>query len=183
MPKNSIIVLIRHGEKPGRGTGLALAGQQRAQAYSVYLPNQPFNGSLPNFSYLFAAKESPASNRPVLTITPLSKALNLPINSPYADKDFQPLAQELLNNAQYNGKNILVCWHHGEILKLAKALGAHDKVLPKTANWPKKWPGNVFGWCLQLVFDASGNLVTKSTKCFSQQLMYDDNGQLPPLGK
>lgn len=183
MPKNCTIVLIRHGEKPKSGTGLALAGQERAQAYTVYLPNQPFNGSLPNFSYLFASKESPDSNRPVLTITPLSKTLNLPINSNYADMDFQALATELQSNAAYNNKNILICWHHGEVLKLAKALGAHHAVLPKTSNWPKKWPGTVFGWCLQLVFDANGNLVPKSTCCFSQQLMFDDNGQEPSWGQ
>jgi hypothetical protein len=182
MPKNSTIIMIRHGEKPKTGTDLAIAGQERAQAYTIYIPNQSFNGSVLKFNYLFASKASPESNRPVLTITPLSKTLNLPINSPYADKDFQALATELQTNPLYENKSILICWHHGEILKLAKALGAHHSVLPKSSNWPKKWPGAVFGWCLQLVFDANGNLAPKNTCCFSQQLMYDDNGQEPAWG-
>lgn len=182
MPKNTTIILIRHGEKPSSGTGLALAGQERAQAYTIYIPNQPFNGSTLNFNYLFAAAKSPESNRPILTITPLSQTLKLPINSPYADKDFQLLANELQTNTAYDNKNILVCWHHGEILDLAKALGAHHKVLPASSDWPAKWPGDVYGWCLQIVFDANGHIVPNSTCCFSQKLMYDDHGQTPVYG-
>ena len=72
MPKNTNILMIRHGEKPKSGTGLAVAGQERAQAYSIYFQNYLLNSSPVKLNHLFAAANSNASHRPVLTITPLS---------------------------------------------------------------------------------------------------------------
>ena len=34
------------------------------------------------------------------------------------------LAAELLTNPRYASKTVLVCWHHGKIPRLAKALGS-----------------------------------------------------------
>jgi hypothetical protein len=59
-----------------------VAGQERAQAYSIYFQNYPINSSPVKLNYLFAAANSNASHRPVLTITPLSTATGLKINGP-----------------------------------------------------------------------------------------------------
>lgn len=180
MPKNTNILMIRHGEKPKSGTGLAVAGQERAQAYSIYFQNYLLNSSPVKLNYLFAAANSNASHRPVLTITPLSTATGLKINQKHKDKDYQKVATDILTNSKYDGSSILICWHHGEILKLAAALGA--KGLPPSSNWPgPKWPGQVFGWVLQLCYDGNGNIVPSQTVCINQKLMYDDHGQNPPL--
>ena len=175
MPKNTNILMIRHGEKPKSGTGLAVAGQERAQAYSIYFQNYLLNSSPVKLNYLFAAANSNASHRPVLTITPLSTATGLKINQKHKDKDYQKVATDILTNSKYDGSSILICWHHGEILKLAAALGA--KGLPPSSHWPgTKWPGQVFGWVLQLCYDGKGKIVPAQTVCINQKLMYDDHG-------
>lgn len=180
MPKNTTILMIRHGEKPETGTGLAPAGQMRAQAYSIYFQNYALKGKNLKFSYLFASQDSQKSDRLLLTITPFSKAVGLPINHKHADSDYQKLADDLLQHPKYDNSNMLICWHHGKILDFANALGVNPASLPASATWPSKWPGSVFGWLLQLVYDANGNLVPDQTFCVSEKLMYDDYGQVPP---
>lgn len=182
MPTNSTIVIIRHGEKPASGTGLDMMGQARAQAYSIYLNNYPSPANPIKFNYLFASEDSGKSSRPKLTITPFSEKVNLPINDSYLDDQYEELAQEL-NNSTYNNQQILICWHHGKMLDLAAALGVNPKQLPASANWPHKWHGEVFGWLLQLSFDANGKIIPASTFCINQKLMFDDHGVNPPDGK
>lgn len=173
MPKNTNILLIRHAEKPAGGNdpALAVAGQQRAQAYVIYFQNFLIDSKPIKLNYLFSTAESSESNRPYLTIEPLSTALGLSINDQYANKDYKSLAKEILRNNQYDHSNILICWHHGEILELAHHLGApRDKL-------PSKWSGDVFGWLIQMAFDSDGNLTVAPT--INQQLMYDDHGKNP----
>ena len=180
MPKNTCILFIRHAEKPAKGDGLSLTGQARAQAYSIFFQNYLLNEQALKFKYLFASEDSQKSHRPKLTIKPLSDATGLAINDKHKDKEFQKLADDLLQHSKYNDSNILICWHHGEILQFANAMGIDSTKLPVTANWPTKWPGSVFGWVLQIVFDGNGKIVTNQTFCANEMLMYGDYGQIPP---
>lgn len=190
MPKNSNIIIVRHGEKPPESDPspyLSPAGQARAQAYVAYFQNFVLNGSPAGsqplqFSWLFAAENSQASQRPLLTITPLAQALKLDVNDKHKDKDYAKLAEHILGDKKYDDANLLICWHHGEALELAQALGVNPSQLPAAANWPAKWPGQVFGWYLQLCYDQHGNVIPNQTCCVNECLMYDDNGQNPPLG-
>lgn len=125
------ILLFRHAEKPpaeAASMDLSPAGVERASR----LP-QLFTGahSLPHPDYLFATHASKKSNREVETITPLSKALGLPISAEVDDKEFAVLATELLSG-KYAGKVVLVDWHHGTLPQFAKALGA----TPPYDRWP-----------------------------------------------
>ena len=86
--------------------------------------------------HIFAAKDSTKSHRPKLTVKPLAKALGIRPNHHYEDKDTTGAAAAI---AKLDDAQILVCWHHGEILELAKKLGAPKHTLPP------KWPGDVFG--------------------------------------
>ncbi len=180
MPQKTTILLIRHAEKPESGPLLAIAGQARAQAYTVYFQNYVRNARPLTLHYLFAAADSDESHRPRLTITPLANALGLPINDTYKDKDYKNLAREIFRNTQYNHTNILICWHHGEILDLATALGVDADKLPPEAHWPeakppkKPWPKEVYGWVLQLHYGGDGKIDPQQTKCVKQHLMYTD---------
>lgn len=180
MPSNTNILLIRHGEKPQAGTGLSPAGQARAQAYVAYFQNYAIGGTTLKIDYVFAAADSAESHRPRHTVEPLAGALGLAINDKHADKDYAQVAQHLSTHPRYDGSNVLVCWHHGEVLNLAAALGASGSTLPPASGWPAKWPGEVFGWVLQLCYGADGTLDPSRTVCLSQQLMYGDCGQPPP---
>ncbi len=94
----SLVILIRHAEKPGESKGhavsdddttdpdLAPAGYYRAGAYAAYF-DPALSGKLyPAIDHIFATKASSKSNRPVLTVTPLSKALGKTIHDQYDNK-------------------------------------------------------------------------------------------------
>jgi phosphohistidine phosphatase SixA len=172
MPANTNVLLIRHAEKPSddKDRTLAVPGQERAQAYVVYFQSYPSVSQPLRLDYIFAAQDSAASQRPRLTVTPLAQALYLSINVDYPEKDVAGAAKAIL---ALDGANVLVCWHHEEILALAQALGASKSSLPPT------WPGQVYGWLLQLSFDANGKLTVSTS---NQELMYGDCGQDPPKG-
>lgn len=105
------------------------------------------------FLVVFAAADSKESDRPQLTLGPTSALLGLAIDSRLADVQFQQLADAL--RAKPPGQHILVCWHHGEIPQLLRALGAD----PVQVLGAAKWPDAVFNWVIQLRYDANGRLV------------------------
>lgn len=181
MPANTTILMCRHAEKPSVGVDLAIAGQERAQAYVVYFQNYSATSGLAPIEHLYAAADSAESSRPRLTIEPLSQALGITINCNYKDKHFASLAGEILNSPSYDNTTILICWHHGMILDLAESLGVSASQLPVDAKWPSSpWPEVVYGWLLQLRFDASGSIIPSQTFCINQELMYGDAGKNPP---
>jgi hypothetical protein len=166
--KNTVILIIRHAEKPVSGIGLSAAGQARGKAYVNYFKNftNTVDGQPLKFSHVFAAADSKASHRPRLTIEPTSRALGLAVDSRFKDKDFQGLANEI--RSRPHGQAILIAWHHGEIPALVRALGADpETVIPKA-----KWPEDVFGWVIELRYDADGRLV-EATR-INERLMPDD---------
>lgn len=118
----SVIMLIRHGEDEGqRDYHLSQRGQQRSEA----LPKL-FGSRLPKPDVIIASRATKGSNRPVETVEPLARALGLSIDHQFRDDDFRALAERLLLDGRYDGKAVLVCWHHGKLPKLAKALGVKN---------------------------------------------------------
>jgi broad specificity phosphatase PhoE len=85
MLARSTVLLIRHAEKPDGGKGLSPMGQARADAYAAYFPSLPLDRT--GFDHLFVSTDSSNSERPVLTLTPLAKRLDMIIATPYADAD------------------------------------------------------------------------------------------------
>ena len=135
-----------------------------AEFHGRYQPI-PIKGKAPRFptpNYIFATQRSKNSNRPVETVTPLGTALNLPINDGIADKDpdIKKMVNAILNN--YPGKVVLVCWHHGKIPELAKALGVSS---------PPKWDGKVFDRVWQITFPKG----KASLQDLPQMLLYGDS--------
>ena len=133
---------MRHGEKPEMAgdINLAPAGVARANRLVDYIP-----ATFGRPQFLFATEQSGDSNRPVETIEPLSVSIEVDIDSSFADRQYQDLANELLNNPTYDRALVLICWHHEKIPKLAHALGA----VPGTV--PDPWDDNVYN--LVLVID------------------------------
>src|SRR5271163_2042522 len=106
------VLIIRHAEKPGDpgadnppdGPNLSTRGYERAGALAPYVPAQ---FGRPDF--LFATQATASSNRPVETITPLSKAINVAIDSKHADNEYGKVATDILGNGKYAGKLVLIC--------------------------------------------------------------------------
>jgi hypothetical protein len=181
MPKNTNILMVRHAEKPDSGWDLSVPGQERAHAYAVYFQNYILNGTVLELNVHIRHRRLVAEPSPSTTIEPLNEAMGMEINDKYQENDYQKLADHILENSKYDQSNILICWHHGEILELAAALGVDANKLPPESHWPSPpWPGEVFGWLLQACYDAEGNPIASQTICINQQLMYDDYGKNPP---
>jgi hypothetical protein len=147
------ILIVRHAEKPDSGPDLSPAGSARAAAYAQYFnpfraaPSGPFTPDM-----LIASRDTTKSDRPELTLKPLSAALRLSIDTRFANRDVKDLAETLRSTA--HGKHILIAWHHGHIPKLIRALGGDpDKLIPGG-----EWPEGVYDWVVELSFDNDGRL-------------------------
>ena len=151
-PTNAVILVIRHAEKPAKRDGLAPAGKARAKAYVNYFKNYMVDGQALKLDHLFAAADSKQSHRARLTLEPTSKKLGLAIDCQFADEQFQKLADEI--RTKLHGKNILICWHHGEIPQLVQALGADSAQLFRKG----KWPDAVYDWVIELRYNSDGRL-------------------------
>jgi len=169
LPKSATLLLIRHAEKSGdpADSGLTAAGRARAHAFVAYFQDLRRDAdAIPAPAFLIAAADSKNSVRSRLTLTPLSQALALPIDASIADAGYPELARRLLDDHRYDGCTTLVCWHHGQILALARALGVPAQSLPS------QWPDAEFAWLLMLDYDETGRLA--HTQLRGQELMFGD---------
>src|SRR5882724_4654120 len=168
-PKNSVLLIIRHAENPANGHGLSPRGEQRAKAYANYFQNFTVDSKRLEPNAVLVAADSKHSHRPRLTVQPFAKAANLPIDNRFANKQPADLAAELRTN--YQGKVILVCWHHGQIPALLRALGA----APETLLPNGKWPRDVYDWVIVASFDENGRVIPASTRRISEHLLQGDS--------
>jgi hypothetical protein len=153
---NAVILIIRHGEKPTTGQGLNAVGEARAEACATYFKDFAVNGKPVKLDCLFAAADSLASHRPRLTLEPTSKLLGLDIDSSFDDSEYKKLAKVIRTKPP--GKNVLICWRHGEIPGLVQALGADpDRLFPKG-----QWPDDIFNWVVELRYNSEGRLFAAS---------------------
>jgi len=146
---------------------LGCSMHHKAGEFTAHYQEVPVKGSAPRFPaphYIFATQASKNSKRPIETVTPLATALNVPLNDGFADKDasIQKMTNAILND--FSGEIILVCWHHGEIPDIAKALGIAK---------PPKWDGKVFDRVWQITFPKGKATLTNS----AQMLLYGDSAK------
>lgn len=137
------VMIIRHGEKTGGDeTSLSHLGKKRAdELIDLFKPDRPF----PRPDFLFAARDSKNSDRPVETLDPLSRSLGLAVDHKFTDKDSLLLADKIFKDRKYQSKNILICWHHAEIPALARAFLA--------TSAPDHWDGKVFDRVWKITYD------------------------------
>lgn len=129
----SAVILIRHAEKPYWGNTLSELGEKRALNLVNFVKNDKNITDLGPINFLFAAspKHDDSSIRSIQTITPLSKSLNIFINTNYTRGQEEEVAREILSNPIYNNKVIFIAWAHAKIAKLAHKLGSY--------NTPSEW--------------------------------------------
>jgi hypothetical protein len=168
-PKNSVVLIIRHAENPATGHGLSPRGEQRAEAYKDYFTNFTVDSKRLQPQAVFAAKDSKQSHRPRLTVEAFAKAAKLPIDTRFGSNQSDHLAADL--RATEQGKVVLVCWRHGVIPDLLRALGEKPKkMLPNG-----KWPDSVYDWIILLSYDQDGRLVPASSKRITEHLLPGDS--------
>jgi hypothetical protein len=164
---NAVILIIRHAEKAKKGDSLSKDGGKRAKAYVDYFKNFTVDSKPLQVDYLFSTADSKESQRTRLTIEPFSRAVGLAIDSRFAYTDIQGLVGAI--QTKPSGKQYLICWHHGEIPQLVKALGADPKALFRNG----KWPDDVYDWVIQLRYDSNGHVM--ETKRIDENLMPNDS--------
>jgi broad specificity phosphatase PhoE len=157
---NARILLMRHAEKIGdpMDPHLSAEGYARAAKLADYIPA---TFGIPQF--LFATSISKHSIRPIETVGPLAAKIGVSIDSTYADQDYGALASQLLSEPRYvgSGSLIVVCWHHGNIPSMARALRA------RPGSYPDPWDSRVFNQILVMTYAGDGEPgVTTSTEPF-----------------
>jgi hypothetical protein len=166
--KDAVVLVIRHAEKSESGNDLSPEGVERAKAYVQYFETLQVDGRPLKLDGLFAARDSKHSNRPRLTLEPLSRALSVPLDCNFKDKAPETLAREL--ESKPHGTNILICWHHEKIPDLLRDLGADPGVLLPGGEWP----GSVYGWLIELRYDHQGRLEPAECKRINEALRPGD---------
>lgn len=161
-PKQQIIparvMLIRHAEDATnkQDTGLSPAGKNRAyQIVNIFAPG----GRLAGAQFYIATDRSKHSNRSCLTLAPLSFATHIPINHEWSDDEYAEVAKRVRSGQKYQGADVLICWHHGNLPALAHALGVSKSVLP----WDK-WPDDVYDIVWIIDYDIRGVATFRSEK-------------------
>ena len=168
-PENSVVLIIRHAEDADSGDGISPLGQERAEAYKNYFREFTLDSKRLEPEAIFAAKDSKRSHRPRLTVEPFAKAAELRIDTRFGNNQSADLATDL--RANHQGKVILICWRHGYIPALMRALGAKpEDFLPHG-----KWPGSVSNWVILLSYDQEGRLIPSSSKRIDEHLIPGDS--------
>ena len=146
MTTPSMVLLIRHGEKPVEITDPHITpdGRARAAMLAIQIPRL-----YPALSRLIATAPSKHSVRCIETITPLGIATKLPVSHSLADEQYPDLALALLGG-EYAGQTVLVCWHHGKLPDLAVLLGAQGA--------PAAWAESEFDHIWQLDYAVDGSV-------------------------
>ena len=132
------VIIIRHGEKPDepKAQHLSRRGEERAKALVGFFTKNPTatQNGLP--VALFASEPTPkgAGQRPRETLQPLAKELHLPLQTPFASKDYVKLAEYILKSSKCDGKTVVICWVHEHMPALAVALG----VTPEPPKWKEQ---------------------------------------------
>ena len=168
-PKDGIVLIIRHAEKPAEGQGLSRSGQARAEAYPRFFRKFKMDSEARGLDAIFAAADSEVSHRPRLTVEPLARAAKLRIDTRFDKKQADELVDAV--RAMGTGKRVLVCWHHGQIPELLEAF----RVKPESVLPDGEWPDGCFDWVIELRYDQDGRLFPHGAKRISEHLMPGDS--------
>ncbi|HEX3982229.1 MAG TPA: hypothetical protein VHX12_00910 [Acidisoma sp.] len=165
---DATILIVRHAEKPADGTGLSPAGEMRAQVYANYFQDFSMSGMPAQITELVAAEDSDKSDRPRLTLEPLSAETGMVINQPCPDHAVKTLVAWLKTRPAH--QTTLVSWHHTKIGKLLAALGADPEQLLPNGHWPN----DSFDWVVALRFDREGKLIPGSAHVIHEPAAVDN---------
>lgn len=149
------IIIIRHGDKLDQkdpGPTLSPEGITRSIAFALY-----FMERFQKTDFIIATNPidltgKNSSIRELQTVAPLANIManrfpdqGFPILHTYASKQYDNLAKDLLKNAKFSGKKVVICWDHTVIPQLAKALGVTQTLNP--------WPPEDFDTVYLLQYD------------------------------
>lgn len=143
-PAAGQVVLIRHGEKPKHGDGLTPQGEQRAQCLVDRFGRDLPVDSRPRHIWAQEINSHQTSRRPLETVQPLAKFLNLTVDQSFARDDTQGIAAAILAAAANStGWVGLVCWEHHALTDIAAALGVSAPPDYPSDSFDQMWTVNL----------------------------------------
>jgi hypothetical protein len=134
------IAIIRHAEKPSSGSELSARGWERAKALpSLFLESRflTFGSAVAVFG--MSPSQSEGSVRSIQTVQYLSQSLGLVTNTGFTGDDVDQLAREIKTNKIYDGKLVVICWHHQGIQDVAVALGVQNAPSWSGSDFDRVW--------------------------------------------
>jgi hypothetical protein len=147
---SSLVMIIRHGEKPSGSTpGVDARGNQDASSLTDVGWNRarrlvdlfnPADGRLraglarPTAIYAASANSDGEGARTRETVTPLADNLGIPLDTSFGKGDEKALVNRVISRAGPT----LIAWQHGEIPLIAKSFPS------VTPTPPAQWPDNRF---------------------------------------
>jgi len=205
------VFIVRHGEKTTekqnvnfeqwhlvKSQPLDPRGWQRAYALAPHFAMQPDLLKYGKIVALFTPKPNKDYNsvRPIETITPLSKLINLPIYHDYGLEDACAFVEHIMTDTAYHNKTVLIAYEHHHIPGLGAVFQSYasskgvdcsvpapttkaNKKSTKTATKkplvvPTTWNNNVFDRVWVLGFDVtSDELISFENK--PQKLLFGDS--------
>lgn len=146
------VILIRHGEKQDVGPELNAQGFKRAGALVNFFKSEPAvtRYGTPAAIYAAAPKNADSSVRSIQTVTPLAKALGIKIDADFTRGQTSAVVQDLMENPAYDGRMVLICWQHTNLVQLAQTLAEYNN--SQKVAIPQVWPDGAFDrvWLLDL---------------------------------
>ncbi len=169
------VIIVRHAE-PYADSGsfadqLTPQGLRRAGGLASLLTlSDPATTSPPEV--VFACKPVGGGRntiRCLQTISSVATTLGLNIHLAFGFGEEEALAGEILNGPAYEGKNVLICWHHPNIGALVNAFGYLFPFDP--------YPEDRFDLIWFMTFPAP--IPAVEATCYLQELLYGDSDVQP----
>lgn len=156
------VSIIPHCESDANDN-ITQKGLERAGALGPYITLTPdlivFGAPIA----VFAGRPSTLypTNVCIVSVAPTAELLKQAIHAGYAaGSQEQALANFVLNNPLYDGKNVLICWQPGNITALAEAFGVSS---------PPSFGSSVYNVTWVITFSPTVTLTS-----YQQLLMYED---------
>jgi hypothetical protein len=169
------VIFIRHAEKPGQGAELSAQGFKRAEALVWFFQTRTevTRYGTPAAIYAAAPKHEDSSIRSIQTVTPLARALKIDINTSFTRGQAHKIAVDIMENPEYKGRMVLVCWQHAAIVDIVRELSEYVPAgAAAQVSLPYEWSDTRYdrAWIL----DFSGNRVV-SFRDIPQRLLPGDS--------
>jgi broad specificity phosphatase PhoE len=161
-----MIMVIRHGEKPGRAVNgvtidgvpdeasLTPRGWQRAGALvGLFAPHQGrvyAELAQPQLLIAPAYASDPEDRRTHQTIQPLSEELRLEISEPY--EEGHELKLGAFVSEQTAARIVLICWEHKRIPTIAEGIAG----VVNARDVPREWPASRFDLIWRFLREPAG---------------------------
>lgn len=105
------IIIFPHAQKQVDSPHLSAQGKMEAAALKNYILN---TGALRPDIIIANSTPHQRALGSIETCGPIAKTLKVALKTNFLESQYPSMVQALLNNPQYNHKNILICWdqHH-----------------------------------------------------------------------